>query len=502
MKTLYVIFTTLLVANFYGQEPQIEWSKCYGGSGSDRARCIQQTPDGGFIIAGESNLNNGDIIDNKGDYDCWILKIDEHGNIQWQKSLGGDKKDVAYSIGITNDEGYIMAGATKSSNGDVASNFGDLDFWVVKLTSEGNIQWEKSLGGSGKDEAKSIHQTTDGGYIVAGYTESSNGHISLNHGESDYWVVKLDTIGNIEWQKTYGGSNTDEANSIQQTADGGYIVAGSTRSDDWDVENSHYKWDLWILKLDATGEIEWQINAGGDDIDKAHDAKQTPDGGYIIVGEIESYSGDITGNHGLSDCVVIKLDHGGNMEWYKAFGGTNWDRCQCVEPTPSGGYIIAGSTASYNGDLSESHGGYDYWVMELSPLGEILWQKSLGGTGDDKAYCVAKTLEGGFAVCGESNSNNGNVNDNHGNQDFWIVKFSNLFIGFESIGEIKPHLFPNPASEFITIKEIAPTTPITITNLQGKVFYRNIAHNEIETIDVSKLPSGMYFLNSQKFVKK
>lgn len=501
MKNLISLLSIFVAVQIIAQPPEIEWAKCYGSSGNDIARCIKQTTDGGFIIAGQSNFNDGHVSGNKGNYDCWIVKTDSDGDIVWQRSLGGNNKDIANSIYQTADGGFIMAGATSSLSGDVSFNFGNSDFWVVKLDTLGEIEWEKSLGGSNLDEAKSVMQTKDGGYIVAGSTHSQDGYISVNHGKSDYWVVKLDTIGDVEWQRTYGGSETDEASSIQQTTDGGYIVAGSSRSNDWEVENSHYNPDLWVLKLDSLGNIQWQINLGGDDIDKAHDVKQTPDGGFIIAGEIESITGDIPGNHGLSDCAVIKLNNSGSIEWKKALGGSNWDRCYCVEPTQNGGYILTGTTTSYDGDLTEAFGGYDVWIIELTQTGEIIWQKSLGGTGNDKAYGVIQTTDEGFVICGESNSMTGDVSDNLGNEDFWIVKLSKSVTGVSSVLKNNFTVFPNPTSAFITIREIFPSTPITITNIQGKTVYQSFAVSENQTIDISKLPEGMYFLNGQKFIK-
>jgi len=173
-------------------EPYITWQKCLGGSSDEFARSVHQTSDGGYIVAGDTYSNNGDVSGNHGESDFWVVKLTSTGSLQWRKCLGGGNWDMAYSIQQTSDGGYIVAGMTESNNGDVSGNHGDLDLWVVKLTSTGSLQWQKCFGGSSDDGAYSIQQTSDGGYVVAGGTESNNGDVSGNHGEYDLWVVKLD----------------------------------------------------------------------------------------------------------------------------------------------------------------------------------------------------------------------------------------------------------------------------------------------------------------------
>jgi hypothetical protein len=229
--------------------PEIIWQKILGGSSDDYAFSIQQTPDGGYIVAGYTESNDGDVKGNHENGDFWIVKLDKDGNIEWQKTLGGSNWDWAFSVQQTPDGGYIVAGFTWSNDGDVSGNHGSLDAWIVKLDKDGNIEWQKTLGGSGNDWATSVQQTTDGGYIVAGGTYSTDGVIRGNHGSLDAWVVKLDGNGNMQWQKALGGSGSDSAWSVQQTTDGGYIVAGFTKSNDGDVTGNHGSADFWVVKL-------------------------------------------------------------------------------------------------------------------------------------------------------------------------------------------------------------------------------------------------------------
>ena len=253
----FIEFLLLIITTCTAQAPAIQWQKCLGGTNNDYAYSIQQTSDGGYIVAGNTFSNNGDVNNNHGSYDCWVVKLSATGSMEWQKCLGGSNADYATSIQQTSDGGYIVAGSTDSNNGDVSSNHGVApDCWIVKLNNNGSIQWQKCLGGNNEDRSTFVQQTSDGGYIVAGYTTSNNGDVSGYHGASDFWIIKLDAVGSMQWQKSLGGSEFERAISIQQTADGGYVVAGETRSNNGDVNNNHGSYDCWIVKLSATESME------------------------------------------------------------------------------------------------------------------------------------------------------------------------------------------------------------------------------------------------------
>lgn len=229
-KFTFLFFIT--VSSFLTAQtaPAIEWGKSLGGNYIELSPDIYQTSDGGYITAGASNSQNGDVTGNHGSLDYWVVKLESNGNIQWQKSFGGTADDQAHSVRQTADGGYIVAGSTESTNGQVTGNHGNNDYWVIKLDASGSLEWQKTLGGSSNDIARSVRQTSDGGYIVAGSSSSSNGDISGNHGGSDYWIVKLTSTGNIQWEKSLGGNNSDDASSIAQTTDNGYIIAGTSSS--------------------------------------------------------------------------------------------------------------------------------------------------------------------------------------------------------------------------------------------------------------------------------
>ncbi len=421
------------------QTPAIQWQKCFGGKSYDDASEIQSTLDGGYIIAGSSLSKDGDVTENHGNFDYWIVKVTGTGNIQWQKSFGGKGSDVAKSVQPTLDSGFIVAGYSASNNGSVTGNHGGDDFWIIKLTGRGEIEWQKSLGGTASDQALSVRLTSDGGYIVAGTSASNDGDLTGNHGRDDGWIVKLSSKGDIEWQTNIGGSKDDVVSAIQPLANGGYIAAGFSTSNIIGATKNHGAKDYWVIKLKKSGIVEWQKSFGGSGEEMAYDIKATADSGYIVAGFSGSNNGDVSGNHGDYDCWIVKLNGAGNIQWQKSLGGKGIDVAESIDITKDNGYVVAGYSTSNDGDVSGNHGGYDYWVFKLTDAGDILWQKCFGGTDKDMAQYIQMTKDGSYIIAGESSSNNGDLNAVHGvhtidpnanfnysTSDYWIVKLSGL----------------------------------------------------------------------------
>jgi len=372
-----IIFLIILSTGAYSQSaPDIIWQKVLGGSNTDSAAAIVVAPDGGYIVAGDTYSNDGDVNKNHGMKDIWVVKLDSSGNIIWQKVLGGSDVDSAAAVAVAPDGGYIVLGNTYSKDGDVRKNHGEEDLWVVKLDKDGNIIWQRTYGRSDAESAKATAVTPDGGYIVAGWTGSKDGDVSYNHGANDFWVLKIDKDGNPIWQKALGGSNLDIAEGIVVTQDGGCVVAGWTRSDDGDVSKNHGMVDVWIIKLDKDGNVIWKNTYGGSDEDYALSIIATKDDEYIFAGWTQSNDGDVSQNHSpmwWSDAWVVKLDKDGNLVWQKALGGSNDDVACSVAIAKDSGYIIAGYTESDDGDVRGWHKGYsknnqpysDAWIIML-----------------------------------------------------------------------------------------------------------------------------------------
>ncbi|MFN0175600.1 MAG: T9SS type A sorting domain-containing protein [Saprospiraceae bacterium] len=478
-------------------QPSIEWQKTFGGSKTEEARQIQLTHDGGYIVAGIAGSSDGDVGATNGYHDFWVLKLDSIGTVQWKKLYGGSDLDFAFAIQQTTDRGFVVAGFTRSNDGDVSGNHGDYDAWVLKLDSIGGIQWQKCLGGSSWEEAWDIQQTTDGGYIVAGRSGAANGDVTVNHGSLDYWVVKLSSTGQIEWQKSLGGGLLDLAYSVSQTMDGGYIVAGESNSPDGDVSNLHGSFDYWVVKLNFEGKIEWQKTLGGAGLDRANDIHQTKDGGYIVAGQARSSGGDVTGSHGGYDFWVVKLNETGSIEWQKALGGTAEDYGSSIHQTNDDGYVVIGQTQSNNGDVLGNDGGADLWVVKLTDSGEIQWQKTLGGTMAEHGFSIQQTNDSGYILAGESWSSNGDLTENKGETDLWIVKLSpESSSTFETYaGMLK--LYPNPAAQFISLEttSVELTLRVQITDLLGRELSRQTIQNG-GSANIASLPSGFYLLTA------
>jgi hypothetical protein len=430
-----LIILGILLLNFFltFSQPLIQWQKSFGGSGCEKAFTTQQTSDGGYIIGGSSNsLNDGDVTGSNGDWDYWIVKLNSFGVLEWEKTLGGSGYDYAYSLVQTTDKGFIVAGCTTSNDSEVSGNHGAFDVWVVKLDSIGNIDWKKCYGGSSSEKATSIQQTSDSGYIIAGWSSSNDGDVSGNHGNPDFWVLKLDPQGNITWQKSLGGSGGDMAMCIRQTIDGGFIVGGQTFSNNGDVGGNHGDFDFWIVKINGTGDsIQWQKTFGGFSEDILYSFQQTIDGGFILAGESYSDNGDVIGNHstggGSNDYWVLKIDSLGIIQWSNCFGGTASDAAYSVQQTLDGGYIVGGSANSQDGDVTGNH-GLDYWLVKINQLGSIEWENCFGGTLAEVAHSIFQTTDGGYIIGGETYSNDSDVTFNHGCSDDWIVKLDSFNI--------------------------------------------------------------------------
>ncbi len=422
------------------QAPGIEWQKTLGGTQNDGARSVQNTFDDGVIVAGYTRSTDGEVTENHGGADFWVVKLDRNGSLEWEKTFGGSKDDMAKFVQPTSDGGYTIVGYTRSNDGQVTKNHGGADIWVVKLDRNGNLEWEKTYGGSKDDIATHVAPTFGSGLIITGYTFSRDGDVAKNQGKSDFWILKLESDGKMEWEKTYGGSGYDEASFVKQTSYGQYIVTGSTNSNNGDVTGNHGKDDFWVLQLNGSGDKIWQKTFGGSQDDRATALWETFDEGYVICGNTESRDGDVTYNHGMRDFWVVKLDDEGNLEWQKTYGGSYSDEANGIQQLPGERYIVTGTTMSNDGDVHGNHGNWDFWTVQLDNKGKIEWEATYGGTGYDDANHIEQVVTGGYVIAGVTFSNDGDVTGNHGKSDFWVVKlksdinlvWENTFGGLEN----------------------------------------------------------------------
>jgi len=436
---LAVILPTTLLA----QAPAIQWNKLLGGTHYEVTgfTFIKQTSDGGFIMTASTDSRDGDIGDaSHPDYGSnyyWIVKMDAAGNKQWDKLYGGSGFQNANAIWQTTDGGYIISGQSNSSqSGDVSGVnhklFGSLnsDYWILKLDASGNKVWDKLLGSTQDELNNSIQQTKDGGFIISGWsfsggTLTTDGDITGTYrGDADFWIVKLDGAGNKVWDKLLGGSASDFAPFIQQTADGNYIIAGtSSSSQSHDVSGiNHGGADFWVVKLDAAGNKLWDKLLGGAGEERPFSIQQTQEGGYIVAGSSKSsQSGDVSGiNHGSSDFWIVKLDAQGNKTWDKLLGTVDYEAAYSIQQTSDGGYQIAGVSGP-----DQFSNRNDIWLVKLNAAGNTMWEKLYGG-GNEYSPTMQLTSDGGIIVgCNSNSSNTGDVTGiSHGAPDIWVTKFA------------------------------------------------------------------------------
>ena len=293
----------------------ISWQKSFGYQGADSGISVIQTNDQGYLVSGildvtaSGGLGNSSRSENRhagGDY--WILKLDSSGEIEWSKYFGGNFSDTPEGIVQTDDNGFIIAGGSDSDDTDISSNIGSYDFWVVRISATGDIVWEKSYGGDQIDEARAIVKTNDGNYIIAGDTRSNANDISNNNGAADLWLIKISPNGSLLWEKTIGGTSFDVARSIVKTQDNGFLLAGSSRSNDIDVSENKGQNDAWALKIDTNGDLQWETTVGGSDIDFGYSIAELNDASIILVGDSTSSDGDLIENKGFTDLLIIKID--------------------------------------------------------------------------------------------------------------------------------------------------------------------------------------------------
>jgi hypothetical protein len=363
-----------------------EINQTYGGIDIDLGWDVVPTDDGGFIIAAAS------VSYGPGFYDAWQIKTDSMGSVEWDKTFGGTEKDGARSIALTNDGGYMLGGYA-----DSYGNPGH-DFWLLKTNSTGAEEWNHTYGGTGTDASWkpfSTHQTSDDGYVICGY-ETSFG----SDGSYDAWVVKTDSMGIEQWNRTFGGLGSENGNGIQETKDGGFILVGETTT------YGGGGTDLWLIKMNSTGDEEWNKTFGGLPDDWGGSVYQTEDGGFIVTGDTKTYTS------GGFDFWLIKTDSDGNEEWNNTFGRSNADDTgHSVKPTSDGGYIILGVSTVFSSDT-------DIWLIKTDDMGNEEWNRYFGGPGEDWAFSISETPDGAYVMVGDTSSYG------PGSNDVWLLKYA------------------------------------------------------------------------------
>lgn len=355
------------------------------------------------------------------------------GETTWVKSFGGSGEDTGQAVIATQDGGFAVLGFSNSTDEDLISKTTSVnDYWLLKFDAQGSLSWSKTYGGSKDDRGQSLVQTLDGGYAITGYAMSSDGDSSNNNGFHDNWVLKLDASGVIEWEQSFGFSGHDHSYDILQTADGGFFFVGFlditlAKLDGYAEKGAatltrHGVGEFWGTKLNAAGTIEWRKFFGGTNNDRAHAVVQANDGGFVMSGFSESGDFDISNTRGSYDYWVLKIDDQGDLVWEKSFGGTGIEISYDIAKTNDNAYVITGNTFSNDLDISKNHGESDVWLIKIDDNGNLLWEQTYGGSGFDAAENVTLSKDGGFILTGNSKSTNADVLYNQGENDFWLIK--------------------------------------------------------------------------------
>lgn len=498
--------------------PAIQWQRCFGGSLDDTGYGITATADGGFLIAGCAGSSDGDLlkgeeIQHGGTCDFWALKIDAWGNNQFKIHLGGTKSDIARTAALMSNGNYALAGIVESNDVDVTGNHGIFDYWLVTVSPAGDVLTKKCFGGSKYDDFGSMIATADGGLALCGGTQSNDGDVSGNHGDSDYWLVKTDADGNIQWQKCFGGTNYEKAFDLFQSSDGGFLLAGFTESNDGDVSGNHSTdYDGWVIKTDASGNLQWQKCLGGSGQDGLFKIIELDNQKILAAGYAYSSNGDIAGNKGEEDAWLVLLDAAGEVIWSKTVGGDSSDRFNSVQQDPLGNFIAGGFTQSVNEDVSFKYGDKDFWLTRFDTTGQLLWETVYGGTYAEVGYDIALSSEATLGMIGFTSSNDFDVSGNHGaignfevKKDYWVIKLSSV-VGINETTQTVLSLQPTLTSGELQIplddfKESGCL--LRVYDVYGSVKLElEIASPSSTILDVHKLPGGSYFVEVVSAGKK
>lgn len=391
---------------------------------------IKFTADDGTIAAGYTDSQDGDVSNLPGReyWDLWITKLDRCGNLQWEKVFGGAGYETARDIEPTSDGGYIVVGETNSTDGGVVAGYGGTkDIWLLKLNANGSLLWQKRYGGNGLDIGNHIHLLNDGSFYITASSSSNDGNITGNHGTggfTDAVLMKFDPNGNLQWSKCYGGSKNEELLDME-IINGRIYLAGYANSTDGDIPPSQKNYDVWLLALDMNGNKVYSKVYGGSQNDVAYSMTKANDGTLTLAGYTTSNDGMVSGAKGGQDYWVVNINTNGTLVWQKVLGGSDADYANAVITDSDGGFLVGGISYSSNGDITNAQGDGDYWVVKLNAAGSVLWKQNIGGSGNDHLrFLIHQPAKKEYYLAGDSDSDDGdfNLSNGQGETDFAIIK--------------------------------------------------------------------------------
>ncbi len=496
----------------------IQWQGCYGGTDYDYATDIVEH-ENGYLIIGQVASDDGDITNYHGGwYDIWLMQIDSVGNLLWERCYGGSGPEYQGMIISDNEESYYFCGAVGSNDGDVQSgNHGMYDIWVVKIDGAGEIIWEKCFGGSGLEEFPNIKLLGNGNILVSSHSTSSDGNLPAHYGYRDAWIFVLSPEGEILKNAVFGNDLHNGVSDAIETQDGGIFFTSDASSTEGMVEGTYHggQADVWVVKLDSSMNIEWQKLYGGGETDYGGFGLLELEDGYIFLAQTNSNDGDVSGlNQQIgeyTDIWAVKIDFEGNIIWQRCLGGESWDFAGSLHQTDDGGFMIFAETKSYGGDVSGNNSWsafYDIWMAKLSANGELVWQECFGGYGNERTLSGSlRKSDHNWVIAGRASYENSfDVDcDLHGSpEDFWVFEIKDTTVSIDEMESETLKVYPNPAKDWVVFElpsGAPPSIPpgggknpsLQITNIFGQEVARIALWQEVTVWDCREVEAGVYF---------
>lgn len=528
LTAILILCSNLLFAQYI----QFNWQTCFNNPLYDRASDIVATEDG-FLIVGFSQITEGGIPPYGDDFDIWLIKTDLGGNFLWEKLIGGSHQDASVQIVPSSNGNYYIIAGSVSSDGDITSDPypESSNYWIIKIDGEGNIIWERITGGNGGEHAYRGTPTWDGGIVTIGWSGSMDGDISQYYGSYDMWLVKLDSLSTKVWDFSAGTAGPEFGQAVIETSDKGILAGGTTVTmGDGNIEctTGPDRADAILFKLDSIGNVQWQHCYGGSEHESITALLEIEDG-YILGAYTMSNDGDVAGcgyhqgwYHGeyTMDIWLVKVDFSGNIVWKKCFGGTQFEDIYRIFQTSDGNLVVFGTTNSFDGDVVGNHsipGHHDIWMFKVSSSGNLIWQRCIGGVGDqtiDPGVIQLSDVE--YAIASSTTPYpDGDMNCTYIPEDgygMWVFSITDTtFVGLPNLEQISENigLYPNPASDFVFVdipKEFSLQHAVMqIVDASGTIVIERIPLSNNFQLDVGQRKPGIYLLkltNDKFFVTK
>lgn len=502
MPCMRILFITLLLlvvsVRAVGQAPSIGWQRALGGSLVDHCTGVLPTADGGCVVYGYTASPDGGFGTARGGMDGVLVKLDGQGAVQWTRRYGGSDDDQFAAMVARPEGGYLLSGRTASTNGDVAGDHhGGTDAWLIWLDEEGYILSQRLLGGSGSDAAGAV-LAIDGGWVVLGHTDSSDGDVSEPHTFLSPWLFRMNDLGQVVWDHCYTSNDLVLGKGLMQTADGGFIFTGHTYGNEGVFTGQHGEGDVLLCRLDPDGDLLWSRLYGGSMHDSGQGVIARPDGGFRVAATTYSTDGDVASSAAgrAWEIWVLDVDAQGGLVAERTFGrAPGNEQATDIIPGPDGSCVIAGFTTSTSGDITFNHGASDVWLFGVDLAGDMLWQATYGGSGYDSPVMITTGPDDALFLAAGSSSNDGDVSGANGAIDMWVVRFGPVTSSIHAHRTEATNLWPVPSRGKLFFRSEQAIREARIFNGAGQCIWLQRLHRDTQgVLDVEALPAGMYVL--------